>query len=354
MKVLIAPLDWGLGHATRCIPVIKGYLAKGADVELATSGAVAVLYRSEFPDLVQHDIPSYGIRYPKRGMEMPLWLIKNLSRIAEVIEQEHERIEQIVSERHIQEVFSDNRFGCYSLSAKSIYMTHQLRIAIPFPFSFMECWGIRWHLEQMKHFSEIWVPDFPEFPGMAGRLSHVSYFPRPVKYVGLLSRFEAPVVENKDIDFLAIFSGPEPMRTVLEKKVMEILHQIPGNHAVLLGTPGILPAVSQVGNITLYSHLGTNDFAHMVARARNVVARPGYSTVMDMAKLGASCIFVPTPGQTEQVYLGKSLDRAGYTGLISQGSLSRKSLQKAAGKKYCIPELVSSEPLLSLAIDLAY
>ena len=355
MKVLVSPLDWGLGHATRCIPVIKAYLAHGAEVELATCGSSAILYQTEFPDLVQHEIPSYGIRYPKHGSEMPLWLFRNLPRLSQVVEAEHQRIEQIVKERNIQVVLSDNRFGSYSTHAKSIYMTHQMRIAFPFPLAFLESFGIHWHLRQMKNFSEIWIPDFPEAPGMAGTLSHVPHLPRPVKYVGLLSRFESPsVTETKDIDVLAILSGPEPMRTILEHQVLDTLSQISGNHAVILGIPGASLKEAKRGNISLYSHLETADFARMVARAQTVLARPGYSTVMDMARLGANCIFVPTPGQTEQLYLGTSLCAAGSAGLISQKALSPSSFEKAREKRYRIPEPLTQTPLLSLAISTAY
>lgn len=362
MKILVAPLDWGLGHATRTIPVIRGFLAHGATVDLAVSGNISALYRGEFPDLTQIEVPGYEIRYPNRGFEMPFWLLKNYRRIMRTIREEHGTAESLAFERGYDMIFSDNRFGFYSNRAKNIYMTHQLRIAFPGPFSAFENIGIAWHRKQMEKFDEIWVPDYAKFPGLGGRLSHVNpsalKLSKPIRFVGPLSRFDEnfPVGVPKNsvqrkYRFLAILSGPEPMRSLFEKKIFEALSRISGKHAVILGKPGEKKVPETPSNMDVFNHLETADFARMVQSSDVILSRPGYSTVMDMATLGAKCVFVPTPGQTEQEFLGEELFRAGFSGLLKQRELSPMNLCEMERKTHVLRNSVSRpNPLLS-AVD---
>ncbi len=341
MKILVAPLDWGLGHATRTIPIVREFLSQGHSVDLAVSGKMSALYRGEFPDLAQIEIPGYGIRYPQRGFEMPFWLFANYRRILKVNRREHEIAESLARERGYDMIFSDNRFGFHATGAKNIYMTHQLRIAFPGPFSVFESLGVAWHRRRMQKFDEIWVPDYAEFPGLAGKLSHVRYsgrFAEKVKFIGPQSRFAkersslAAERPERGFDLLAILSGPEPMRTSFENLVLQAFAKIPGNHAVVRGLPGNGELPVAPPNVTLYNHLETEAFAKTVKSAKTIVSRPGYSTVMDLECLGAKCIFVPTPGQTEQVYLGESLQKNGVAKLLLQKDLSARKLWETIEK----------------------
>lgn len=337
MKILVAPLDWGLGHATRTIPLVRKFLAQGAEVDLAVSGKMSALYRGEFPDLTQIEIPGYGIRYPKRGFEMPVWLLANYLRIMRVIRREHEIAESLARERGYDVILSDNRFGFHAAVTKNIYMTHQLRIAFPGPFAAFESLGVAWHRRRMLAFDEIWVPDHAESPGLAGKLSHVRYpesFAKKVKFIGPQSRFakecSTPAAERpeKEFDLLAILSGPEPMRTSFENLVLQAFAKIPGKHAVVRGLPGESELPTAPPDVTLFNHLETDVLAKTVKSAKVIVSRPGYSTVMDLKCLGAECIFVPTPGQTEQVYLGHVLQKGGVAKLLLQKDFSAKKLRE--------------------------
>ena len=343
MKMLVAPLDWGLGHATRTIPVIRNFLRQGATVDLAVSGREAALYQSEFPELEQINISGYNIRYPERGFEMPFWLFKNYRHIRRVIRAEHQIAENLKRERGYDILFSDNRFGFWAAGAKNIYMTHQLRIAFPQAFSAFEKIGVEWHQSQMKKFDEIWVPDYAELPGLAGKLSHVEYadenFAKKIRYIGPQSRFSKETADKftsenaqKKFRFLALLSGPEPMRTAFENALLRAFSKIAGQHAIIRGLPGEKNLPQTSSHITLFNHLETADFANAVKNAKWVISRPGYSTVMDMVNLSAKCIFVPTPGQTEQVYLGNSLQQAGFAKLLTQHEISAVSLLNTARK----------------------
>jgi glycosyltransferase involved in cell wall biosynthesis len=407
MKVLVAPLDWGLGHATRCVPVVREFLRAGAEVELAVVKANANFFREVFPDLRQRLAPSYNIVYPKHGYNMALWLLKNSVHLNAVMRYEHHFAEEMVKRHGYDVLFSDNRFAFYSKNALSIYMTHQRRIAFPRAFAAFERIGVMWHANIMRKFDEVWVPDLEIYPGYAGSLSHSGATPgdKPMRFVGTLSRFSemvnvgnalgnapAPVDLEREVDLMsvsefmahsanvewdaapekrtsgnhsfemralglraaykvvAVVSGVEPARTQFEQQLREALLQIPGQHMMILGKPSAEQKTWTEGNIEFHTHLATNDFAEAVKRADFVVSRGGYSTVMDMAELGAKCIFVPTPGQFEQIVLAHDLSKAGYAVEIPADELSAETLASAFEKSVEMPK-VEKQHLLHDAVE---
>ena len=361
MKVLVAPLDWGLGHATRCVPVIREFLNQGAEVELAVVRSNAALLRSFFPNLRQRLAPSYNIVYPKHGYNMGLWLLKNGAHLNSVIKFERRYAEEMVKRFHYDVLFSDNRFGLYSRKAKSIYMTHQRRIAFPPILSAFESLGMFWHASVMKHFDEVWVPDVPEFPGYAGSLSHIKKSPVPLRYVGTLSRFDEKYAcaeqesADKPYRFVAVVSGVEPARSRFENLLRSIFEHIPGRHAIILGKPALGVKSWVEKNVDYFSHLPDDRFASVVKNAQWVVSRGGYSTVMDMLVLGAKCIFVPTPGQYEQIILARDLSRAGYAATLSESNLSLKTFLAAVSEQgnVMLPKPSDNDLLKNAIADLS-
>ncbi|MCQ2054220.1 MAG: glycosyl transferase family 28 [Fibrobacter sp.] len=347
MKVLIAPLDWGLGHAARCVPVIREFLRQGAEVELAVVKANANFFREIFPDVRQRIAPSYNIVYPKHGFNMALWLLKNSGHLNKVMRFEHRYAEEMVERHGYDVLFSDNRFAFYSKKAYCIYMTHQRRIAFPRALSKFENVGIKWHAKLMKKFDEVWVPDLQESPGYAGPLSHLEETPANMHYVGALSRFSTynPVAQrisdrlskNKNIGVVAVVSGVEPARTEFEDQLRESLSDVPGHHVMILGQPSATRRSWTEGNIEFYSHLPMEEFADAVRHAKWVVSRGGYSTIMDMAVLDAKCICVPTPGQYEQIMLAQNLEAAGYAAHIPAQNLTAETMMDAFKAKVALP-----------------
>lgn len=372
MKILVAPLDWGLGHATRCVPIVREFLRQGAEVELAVVRANASFFREVFPGLRQRLAPSYNIVYPKYGFNMALWLLKNSAHLNRVMRFEHRYAEEMVARHGYDLLFSDNRFAFYSNRVHSVYMTHQRRIAFPPALSAFEGVGIRWHASLMGNFDEVWVPDVESAPGYAGALSHLPAMRRSerflaVKFIGPLSRFDE-LADGLKADSLkadslkagslkagskcagkyrvvAVISGVEPARTQFENRLRDILRDVPGNHLMILGKPQAPRRHWTEGNIEFVTHLPTDDFANAVRNADWVVSRGGYSTVMDMAYLGAKCIFVPTPGQYEQVVLARDLVNADHAACIPANRLSVESLLDAFKKNVELPRPESSELL---------
>jgi hypothetical protein len=303
-KIIISPLDWGLGHATRCCPIIRSYVEKGAEVEIASALNHKNFFAQEFPNLVWHEVPAYDIKYPKHGWQMPFWIFSQIPRIKKIMREENKWLTSMCEKQKYTLAISDNRFGFFCKKIKSVYITHQLRIAFPKPFAIFEKIGERWHKNIMKNFDEIWVPDYEEFPGLAGKLSHPSYKSEKIKYIGPLSRLDLPTpVPSKKYDILVLISGPEPHRSTFEKYAIKFLSEKPGNHCLVRG----LPNETEIPNLPFpaFNHLGAADLREAILASHTVLCRSGYSTIMDLALLKANAIFVPTPGQTEQEYLAK-------------------------------------------------
>ena len=343
MKILVAPLDWGLGHATRCVPVIREFLAQGAEVEIAVVKANAAFFREAFPGLRQRLAPGYNVVYPKFGANMGLWLLKNTAHLNAVMRYEHRYAEEMVSRHGYDILFSDNRFAFYSKNAYNVYMTHQRRIAFPPALSAFEGVGIRWHEARMRHFDEVWVPDEAEIPGYAGALSHLqSRSESNIKFVGPLSRFSVDMAKSSSgahkYSSVAVVSGVEPARSRFESSLREILRALPGRHLMILGKPQVPHRSWIENNIDFCTQLPTEAFAEAVCSADWVISRGGYSTVMDMACLGARCIFVPTPGQYEQLVLARDLASAGYAVHIPEDGMSVQSFEESFKKNVKLPK----------------
>ncbi len=317
-KVIVSPLDWGLGHATRCVPIIHSFLEQGAEVEIASAMAHKNFFAQEFPNLIWHEAPAYDIKYPKHGWQMFFWIFGQKQHIKKIMREENKWLADLCEKQKYTQVISDNRFGFFNKKIKSIYITHQLRIAFPPPFTIFEKIGETWHKNIMKNFDEIWVPDYEKFPGLAGKLSHPSYTDKRIKYIGPKSRLTDSQLSTlnsqlstKKFDTLALISGPEPQRSFFEKYAIKFLTETPGHHCMIRG----LPNESEVPDLPfqVFNHLFAADLREKILASRTVLCRSGYSTIMDLALLKAQAILIPTPGQTEQIYLAKLWKKRNFT-----------------------------------------
>jgi uncharacterized protein (TIGR00661 family) len=306
-RVLITPLDWGLGHATRCIPVIREFLRRECEVSVAGNGDSLLLLKAEFPALRFFNIPGYSPRYPNKGGFMIWKMIVQLPEFLKAIREEHVAIEKLVKEQRIDLLISDNRYGCWSPSVFSIFITHQSNILMPKRFGWLAGLVRRKNESYMKHFGQCWLPDYPGDHSLAGELLSFGKIARdiPHQHIGSLSRFRRTSDNaKKKYDVVAVFSGPEPQRTILENRVLPQLQRSGYSYFVVRGVLGKSPPVSDPNCINF---LTTEALQQLLESAALVIGRSGYSTVMDMAALGKKAVFVPTPGQTEQEYLAQRL-----------------------------------------------
>jgi UDP:flavonoid glycosyltransferase YjiC (YdhE family) len=315
-RILIAPLDWGLGHATRCIPIIRHLLETGNEPIIAASGRPLLLLQSEFPDVESVDFEGYNISYPE-GSGMVWKMFKSTPHILRRIKEEHLELNEMIDKLKLDAVISDNRFGLYTDRIPCVYMTHQVMIKAPF----FETMLYRMHADYMRKFTQVWVPDFEE-NGLSGDLSHKFPLPRNGQYIGSLSRF-SPSEDDLNIDVLVIISGPEPQRTRFEKLVLNQLKDFDGTSVAVLGKPD--KAEDRVeGKVRIVSHLNAEDLEKQMTAARLVVSRSGYSTIMDLSALGKQAVFVPTPGQTEQEYLAQKYHQDGIHMMMKQRDFQLK------------------------------
>jgi len=294
-RILVAPLDWGIGHSTRCIPVINALISNNYEVILAADSRPLHLLSAEFPQLAMIRFEGYNIKYSKY-LPMIISMILQIPKLLWNIKKENTALDTIIKEYRIDGVISDNRFGLYSSKVPCIFITHQLEIQTPY---FQE--RIRnFNYKYINKYNSCWVMD-DEKINFAGNLSKPDSLPSNTQYIGIQSRFEKQEIKKK-YDFLAIVSGPEPQRTILEKGLIIALKDRKEKSLIVLGKPEH-NTNNQIGNLTIKSHLNAKDLNSAISQSELIISRSGYSTVMDLAKLGRKAIFIPTPGQTEQEYL---------------------------------------------------
>ncbi len=345
-RILVAPLDWGLGHATRCIPVIKELIRQECEVWLAGEGAQQKLLQQEFPELPFLELSGYKIKYSMSAIGMVVSIFRQINNILKVIKNENAWLKEQMQAYGFDAVISDNRYGLYHSSIPCIFITHQLNIKSPLG-KWTEKILQKWNYRFINRFTECWIPDEEGENNLAGELSHPENKPSvPVKYIGSLSRFRP--IENavKKAHLLIIFSGPEPQRSVLENKIIDQVSQYNGTATVVRGLPASSLFIPSTNMIRFYNHLSAVDLGKEMGQAEYVISRCGYSTVMDLVQLQKKSILIPTPGQTEQEYLADYLTRKQIICSISQKEFSLKTaMQKAGQTLYKIPSLSNEKKL---------
>ena len=335
-KVLVAPLDWGLGHATRCIPIIKGLLSHGYEVFLAGEGAQSILLKAEFPQLTLIPLKGYRVSYSNHKRGMALKLLWQLPKIWRAIQFENRWLHKQVALHHFNIIISDNRYGLHHPSVKSIFITHQLTIKAPFRVA--EKWLQHIQYRLIRSFNTCWVPDIPGLNNAAGILSHPAILPPvPVAYIGWLSRFEPkklPVIYR----YCIVLSGPEPQRNQLENKLLTQLTGITDSVLFIRGLPGAANLPATPPNIICKNHLPQEALEMALLQSEWIISRTGYTTVMEILCLQKKAILIPTPGQTEQEYLAERLGLQNWAYSVLQERFEwEKATREAADFEYQWP-----------------
>lgn len=322
-KILITALNWGLGHATRCVPLINYLLANNIDVYLASDGKSYSYLKSEFPNITLFVLPSYDVQY-HANQKTWLQLAKQLPHIKKTIKAEQIEISKLVKQHKFDVIISDNRYGCFHHSTRNILLTHQLNIQIPGALWWTSVLVQKKLNSYINNFDECWIPDLPNAQNsLSGNLSHPAKLEIPVHYIGWLSRFSDVKKSNTafDHDILAIVSGPEPQKTILKELIIKQAINLSKKTLIISGDPDESFS-DESGNVKMVSHLSSADFAAAISKADVVISRPGYSTLMDLSCFGKKVIFTPTPGQTEQEYLAERIGKPNSAYVINQRQLS--------------------------------
>lgn len=300
MRILVTPMDWGLGHASRCVPVIRALIDQRAEVILATAGPALALLRRYFPDLPAERLPAYDIRYPSENMT---WnMLKQAPKLLRTIRRESQAVRTLARRYAIHAVLSDNRFGCRTPFTHNVFITHQLAIRTRGRGSGFLANTVNRHL--IQRFDECWIPDVPGEGSLSGDLSRAS-LSIPVHHTGWLSPQHSLTTRLRYF-CVAVLSGPEPQRSRLETILRPQLRTLNRPCLLIRGKVEEAPVRTE-GPLTIVPYLHGESLNEAMASAQVIVARSGYSTLMDLAVLGKKAILIPTPGQTEQIYLARRL-----------------------------------------------
>ena len=332
--VLISPLDWGWGHTTRCIPLIETLIGLNCSVLIACNHWQKDLLRPLFPTCSFLELPGYNIKYAGSGSLTRLKLLLQIPRILRTIQQENRWLAKLLKTTPINGIISDNRYGISHPGKPSVLITHQLRI---------QSGGGRLtdnllqklHYRLLARFRQVWIPDNPSQPGAAGILSHPPMMPSMTsRYIGCLSRMQK-CDHQLDSGILILLSGPEPQRTILEKHLVHQLSHVNEQVVLVRGTftaPGL---TNLPGNVSVLNHCSGRELNTIICNARLVIARSGYTSIMDLLKLRKKSILIPTPGQSEQQYLGQHLMKNQWAITVSQKDFNLKTaLEKSATYPY--------------------
>lgn len=325
--ILVSPLDWGLGHATRCIPVIERLMHHGLPVILGAGGRSYSLLTREFPELKVIPLPGINIEYPENN-HLTTKIIRSVPSFYKNIKEENRRLSALIWQYNIRAVISDNRYGLYSKDIYSVFLGHQMMIRMPGFLRMGEYFVHKLQQYFIHRFHTCWIPDFPSPPWLSGSLAHGFTLPENYHFIGSLSRMggglaqeracPAPILAEATPEILVILSGPEPQRTILEKL---LLSQLCTSNYTALIVRGLSESSSKKtinGRITMLDYASGEVLQQLMLKAKTIICRPGYSGIMDLAALGKKAILIPTPGQTEQEYLGRYHHEAGHYYSISQ------------------------------------
>jgi len=322
-RILVAPLNWGLGHATRCIPIINALIDNGFEPILASDGDALAILEKEFPKLTCLELPSYGITYSKKASHFKLKILWGSPKIIKAIKKENKVTARIIEEYDVIGIISDNRFGVRNKQVASVFITHQLNV-----LSGNTSWlSSKLHQRSISKFNECWVPDVKGTPNLSGDLGHLDHDSLFIKYIGPLSRFEK---KELDIvyDLMILLSGPEPQRTMVEDK---ILSELEGFHGPVLFVRGKVEknrTCSKNGKITIYNFMTASDLEIAINQSDILLCRSGYTMIMDLSKLGKKAFFIPTPGQYEQEYLANRLKESEIAPFSRQQEFSLEKLKE--------------------------
>lgn len=322
-RILVAPLNWGLGHATRCIPIINALKENQFTPVIASDGVALQLLKKEFPTLEFIELPSYQIQYAEKGRNFKLKMIWDSPKIIKAISEERKRTEDIIQEYRIEGIISDNRMGVYNKHLPSVFITHQLNVLTGNTTWFSS----KIHQNIIKKFDQCWVPDMEGEPNLTGKLGHLKKKGFNIKYLGPLSRLEKRE-QKKVYDLMVILSGPEPQRTMLDEHLTNEVQRFNGKVLFVRGKIEAVQKISKEGNTTFFNFMNSAELEAAFNQSDLILSRSGYTTVMDLAKLEKKAFFIPTPGQYEQKYLAKRLDREGLVPYTKQELFKIEDLER--------------------------
>jgi hypothetical protein len=314
-SVFVSPLNWGLGHASRDLPIIRELLRCGHEVTIGASGNALAFLKRECPECSFILFEDYPVPHNNGMIFLPTYTAY-IPTLINAYVSERRKAEKIFSQNAFDLIISDSRSGVYSERIPSIQITHQLHQSLPLIAWPLELLGVYIQADAFSKFERIVVPDNePDKEALAGKLSRTTLVPSlrdRIYYCGILASVKKEPTK-KDIDYLVVISGMEPQRTALEKILLRQVSHLPGKKVVLLGKPSVDQKKILDDGTEIYSFISGEEKSRLMSRARFIICRSGYTTMMDIAEAGIkNGLFIPTPGQWEQEYLSRYYEDEGW------------------------------------------
>jgi len=340
-NVLVSPLNWGLGHATRDIPLIRALLAHNHDVTIAAHGNALAALREEFPDLSYVEFADYPIWYSGNRYFLPKF-VASFPLIIKALSNERKQMAHILEKDNFDLIISDNRLGVYSEKIPSVFISHQLHNHLPWVLWPLELAAIEMNAYVHEKYRHVVVPDNPPGPlSLAGKLSRAeadATLPRAY-YAGILTSMRRREV-RQDLEYLVMVSGPEPQRTLLEEILLPQVQALDVACTVLLGSPANRAKRVTHGTCTVIPYASTEEKEILMNRAQFIISRSGYTSVMEIAELNKNkVLFIPTPGQTEQEYLSWYYEKKHWVKSVSQYEINLPNDIESASHYSGLPEM---------------
>ncbi|MBS1587228.1 MAG: glycosyl transferase family 28 [Bacteroidetes bacterium] len=338
-NILVAPLDWGLGHTSRCVPVIRHLQASGHKVVFAgNEWQIDFIYKT-FPGIETAFLDGYDVSYSRHGRGFITAILLQLPGILSTIHKEHNWLINICNHHHFDGIISDNRYGLYHPSIPSVIMTHQLHVQTGKGkladniFAWL-------HYKMLQRFSTCWAVDLAGDPDLSGSLAHPDSLPRNTSYLGLLSQFDVAKDQEQEKHLLVLLSGPEPQRSILSALLWQQAKVHTRKVVFVEGSNAVTEPEQIPEHITYHKQLTREALQPLIANASIVICRSGYSSIMDLVALNKKAILIPTPGQTEQEYLAKHLQQSGmFYSAVQKGFNLEKTLRNATSFPFTKPDL---------------
>lgn len=351
-NILVAPLNWGLGHATRLFPVIQTIISQGHHVLIASAPRFKPLFFVSFPTCTYIEIDEPQILFRDSHPFKLLHHLKLSNQIRKSIRTEQAWIKNVISDFSIDLIISDNRYGLYHCEVPSVFITHQLSPITG--YGYIADRLIQLYLyKYMNRFTECWVPDVSTADNLAGKLSQTPHNPKvPVHYIGWLSRLSPLATTHKENYLLVLLSGPEPARTDFENLLLQQISTLNQKCVFIRGVTYNTLELKNTEQTTFYNQADSHLLSQLIQDAAWMVSRSGYSSIMDIIRFNKHSVLVPTPGQTEQEYLAAYLSKKGIAPFVPQSKFNLLDCsKKQAAFEYRLPTFTFNEDLLIKRIE---
>jgi len=305
MKIIYGICSWGLGHATRSLPVIRKLINEKHELTIISNGRSLELLKKELGKEIKYiDIPDYPMLLSKNSRQFMAKSLIYWPKFIGGIHKGFSQLKQILEKEKYDRIISDARYDIYSRKIPSFFISHQMRIMNPLRIKMLENGSEIFNLFFFKRFCGVIVPDFKD-DNISGDLSHnlKKIDENKLHFVGVLSDFKQKITK-KDIDYFISISGPEPQRTMFEETLLSQVESLNGKIVITLGKTENLDKFENE-KIETYSFLSKEKREEYLNKSKLVISRSGYSTILDLSVIGTKALMCPTPGQIEQEYLSE-------------------------------------------------